>query len=832
MKVLKMRNTRNKFKYAPLVVTILLAACGGGGSGGGVTRETSTMTNDLNVSGAVDIEAGQGLAIKSRATVARSSITSHVWTITQVSGETVAAANAPTIADANCATAAKQQGSASTAVLAGATGVSDCQTILAVPASAKPGEWAITNVATSTDGSSSSNRFTLSVKLKSASTSGFSIIVSKTPQIQELNKLAQLSSSYVVSPGVKVDSVKYSWTQVSGTPVNLAGANTPTASFIAATSGEYVFRVKITATINGREEIQEGDTVLNVANAVTITYFDVDAGNVQLGKLQQPVQLTGKVMGNATVGTLDYTWSQVSGPQQVVFANANSLNASFIPQASGTYVFQLKVNSAAGFKTATTSVAIEAQTPTFFALQAGDVQIGKLATPTQLTGKVTGTTDPATLNYEWSQVSGPATGVIANVNTLNASFIPNTSGTYVFQLKAGNADGFKVSNTTIAVAAAAPVPTPFFAVSSGDAQQALPNAIVLLKGAVALGTPPPTNIKYQWTQTAGPAAIISNATSLQASFVVPSAGSYAFQLTGTSDGITSTSQTSISVSPIQNSFEVQAGNVQVGKLSVPVLLTGTVTGAVDPSTLNYEWTQVSGPATAVLSNQNTRNASFIPTVSGTYVFQLQAGNANGFKTSNTTVAIDATASTTPFFAVSSGDTQRALLNAIVVLKGTVASGTPAPSNITYLWTQTGGAAVSLSNANSLQASFSVPSSGTYTFRLTATSDGVVKTSDTNVIVDVISNSATIPFFIVSAGDAQLAQVNKVVLLKGAIASGSPAPDNITYQWVQKSGPAVVLSNPTSLQASFVPPTIGQYAFEVTATAGGISKTSNTTVSVQ
>lgn len=549
MKVLKMKDTQQKFKYAPLVVAVLLTACGGGGGGGGggVIKAATTMTNDLNVADSVDIEAGQGLAIKSRATVLRSSIASHVWSIAQVSGETVAAEDAPTIADTNCATAAKQLGSAPTAIIVAVTGVSDCQTTLVVPSSAKPGEWAITSVATSTEGSASSNRFTLNIKLKSASTSGFSVLVPKTPQIQELNKLAELSSSYIVNPDVKVDSVKYSWTQMSGTPVNLASANRLTASFLAATSGEYVFRVKITASINGREEIQEGDIVLNVANAISTAYFDIDAGNVQLGKIQKPVQLTGKVTSNATVGTLDYTWSQISGPQQVLFANANSLNASFIPQVSGTYVFQLKVNSAAGFKTATTSVAVESQTPTSFGLQAGDIQVGKLAMPVLLTGKVTGTVEPTTLNYEWLKVSGPDTGVIANANTLNASFIPNASGTYVFQLTAGNTDGFKVSNTTVAIAAPALAPTPFFIVSAGDAQLVQVNTVVVLKGQIAAGSPAPENITYQWVQRSGPSAVLSNPTSLQASFVAPAVGEYTFEVTATAGGISKTSNTAVSV---------------------------------------------------------------------------------------------------------------------------------------------------------------------------------------------------------------------------------------------------------------------------------------------
>lgn len=459
-----MFNKINGLKYAPIVVATLLVACGGGGgdSGGGSTAQ---MNNTVSLSGTVEVEPGKNLPLESRVSVLRSSVATHAWTISQVNGDPAIAANSPTIVDKDCATATKKPGAASTSTTVGVTGSSACLTSLVVPSTAKPGEWTIRNAATATDGNSASGTFTLKILAKPASTNGFSLIIPNTPQIQELNKLAKLSASYVVNPGVTVDSVSYLWTQVSGEAVTLSAPKTATPSFLAKTSGEYVFRVSATITVNGKTEVQEGDIVVSVAQAEAVTYFDVEAGDVQVGKIGEPVSLVGKVAGNAAAGTLTYEWTQVSGPQQVLFANEKSLNASFIPQVSGTYVFQLKVSNATGFKTATTTVAIDAaqSTTPFFIVSAGDAQLADAGTVVTLKGEVAaGTPPPSNITYLWEQTSGlPIT--LSNSTSLQATFIPSAAGHYEFRLTASSNGVVKTSTTVVSVKAIAivtPTPTP------------------------------------------------------------------------------------------------------------------------------------------------------------------------------------------------------------------------------------------------------------------------------------------------------------------------------------------------------------------------------------
>lgn len=114
-----MLNKINGLKYAPIVVAAFLVACGGGGGG-----STAQMNNTVSLSGTVAVEAGKNLPLESRVSVLRSSVATHVWTISQLNGDPAVAANSPTIVDKDCATATKKPGSASTATTVGVTGAS------------------------------------------------------------------------------------------------------------------------------------------------------------------------------------------------------------------------------------------------------------------------------------------------------------------------------------------------------------------------------------------------------------------------------------------------------------------------------------------------------------------------------------------------------------------------------------------------------------------------------------------------------------------------------------------------------------------------------------
>jgi hypothetical protein len=142
------------------------------------------------------------------------------------------------------------------------------------------------------------------------------------------------------------------------------------------------------------------------------------------------------------------------------------------------------------------------------------------------------------------------------------------------------------------------------------------NSTTSLSGSV--GNDGGRPLSYLWTQTspASPQATISNPTQLTTAVTFPQAGVYTFSL-AVSDG----EVTVIDSVTVTLDLGVSAGPDQT--VYTTVTLSGTVANGMG-RTLTYQWSQVSGPATATISNANQLVASASLTAVGTYVFNLWA----------------------------------------------------------------------------------------------------------------------------------------------------------------------------------------------------------------
>ena len=255
------------------------------------------------------------------------------------------------------------------------------------------------------------------------------------------------------SPG----AVTTTWTRQSG-PGTVTFGNPNSVNTTAAFSQAGTYVLRLTAT----------DGVLTAFDEVTVQVQDAAPGNqppsVDAG-LAASVQLPSAVSLDGTVnddglpippGAVTTTWSRVSGPGTVTFANPNAVDTTATFSAAGTYV--LRLTAFDGAATATDDVTITVQ-PAAPGNQAPFVNAGPdlnvtLPSTASLDGTVTddGLPTPPNVATTWSRVSGPGTVTFGNANAVDTTASFSAAGTYVLRLTASDGQLSASDDVTVQVA--------------------------------------------------------------------------------------------------------------------------------------------------------------------------------------------------------------------------------------------------------------------------------------------------------------------------------------------------------------------------------------------
>ena len=622
-------------------------------------------------------------------------------------------------------------------------------------------------------------------------------------------------------------SLTYTWTQTGGPAVTLSDANADQPTFTAPdAAGNYALTFQVA--------VNDGTTTTFDTVTINVTADD-DAPTANAGPDQNVIE-TNEVTLDATGSgdpenqSLTYTWSQTGGPA-VALSDTNADQPTFTaPDAAGNYTmtFQVAVNdgTTTTFDTVTVNVTADDDAPT---ASAGPDQ--NVTETDVVTLDATGSGDPEnqSLSYTWSQTGGPAV-TLSDANADQPTFTaPDAAGNYAVTFQVAVNDGTTTTFDTVTINVTADDDAP--TASAGPDQNVTETDVVTLD-ATGSGDPENQSLSYTWTQTGGPAVTLNDASADQPTFTAPdAAGNYAvtFQV-AVNDGTTTTFDTvTINVTADDDAPTANAGPDQNVTETDVVTLDATGSGDPENQTLSYTWTQTGGPA-VTLNDANADQPTFTaPDAAGNYAVTFQVAVNDGTTTTFDTVTINVTADDDAPVA-NAGPDQNVTETDVVTLDAT-GSGDPENQSLTYNWTQTGGPAVTLSDANADQPTFTAPdAAGNYavTFQV-AVNDGTTTTFDTvtiNVTADDDAPTA-------NAGPDQNVTETDVVTLD-ATGSGDPENQSLTYSWSQTGGPAVTLNDANADQPTFTAPdAAGNYTvtFQVAVNDGTTTTFDTVTINV-
>jgi hypothetical protein len=529
-----------------------------------------------------------------------------------------------------------------------------------------------------------------------------------------------------------------------------------TAAFSMA--GSYTLRL----TANDGQLSASDDLVVTVGAGPPVNQPPVvNAGPDQTITLPAAVSLSGTVSDDGLPGPpalFTTTWSVVSGPGAVTFANASAVLTTATFAVAGAYTLRLTANDS--LLSASDDIVVTVnlpppvnQPPT---VNAGPDQSITFVGP-PLTANLSGTfsddglpNPPGLITTTWTVVSGPGTVTFSDVHDAVSLATFSAVGSYDLRLTASDGALSTSDDVVVTVNLLAPVNQPPSVNAGPDQTITLPATASLAGTASDDGLPnPPATLTTTWSKVSGPGTVtFGNASAKTTTATFSTSGSYVLRLTASDSALSANDTIAITVNPVpvNTAPVVNAGADQTITLPAVASLVGTVTDdgrPNPPGAVTTTWSKVSGPGTVTFGNASAKSTTATFSTSGSYVLRLTASDSA--LSASDTIAITVNpvpANTAPV--VSAGPDLTITLPATAALNGTVTDdGRPNPPGlVTTTWSKVSGpGTVTFANANvkATTATFSV--AGTYVVRLTA-SDSALSASDTAQIIVNAAGTST------------------------------------------------------------------------------------------
>ena len=260
--------------------------------------------------------------------------------------------------------------------------------------------------------------------------------------------------------------------------------------------------------------------------------------------------------------------------------------------------------------------------------------------------------------------------------------------------------------------------------------------------------------------------------------------------------------------PANNPPTANAGLDRTVDEGSTVTLDGSGSTDPDDGIASYQWQQTAG-TTVTLLNPATVNPTFTAPdfVSGanTLTFQLTVTDSASQTHSDFVVITIANVNQPPV--ANAGVDQTILQVGVTVTLDGSNSSDPDDTIASYLWAQTAGTAVTLSDTTAVQPTFVSPNVAvggeSFTFSLTVTDGFGAQSTDYCIVTVSIDNLPPTA----NAGVDQTVNEGTPVTLDGSSSSDSDGTI-ASYLWTQAAGTTVTLSDPAVAQPTFTAPNVG------------------------
>lgn len=346
----------------------------------------------------------------------------------------------------------------------------------------------------------------------------------------------------------------------------------------------------------------------------------VNAGSDRTGAVGQAMNLDGTVNDDglpASPGATTATWSKVSGPGNVTFANAKAVDTTATFSAVGEYVLRLSATD--GDKTSTDEVTVTVtavgtnQAPTVSA--GADTSVVR-PNAVNLDGTVTddGLPAGASVTSTWSQVSvDPAggTATFGNANATDTTATFSAAGTYTLRLTADDTELQGSDDVVVTVTEPAPTNAAPVAAAGPDRTIERGQSATLAGNVTDDGKPdPPAAVTAKWTKKSGPGTVTfanANVAGTTATFSV--SGTYVLTLTANDGAKTGTDDVQVTVTkPVVTGPAVSSFSPEAYTVGQPMTVTLEITPEATVSVYAVEDAIPSGWAVTEISDSGSFDA--------------------------------------------------------------------------------------------------------------------------------------------------------------------------------------------------------------------------------